>query len=295
MGVIYQCGVVPTVGQRSRQYRAPMMEDARQLIRRAFEQARASGKPDWHRMTSAVLKNRLLSLTDNSFNEEEYGASTFMMFISKCSDLVDVDKSRFPPIVELRDSELEDLAPSHVDSTSSRPRIRSDLWQASLDYSSGTQYVWDLTDRMARPIRFGESSPTIPSVTQAVLQEWRQDFIDDQRKTDSISPEQESQVDFWITQHLPTSYLPSPLIPQWNGFLRDKVYEHLLSWFNDSEIDPPSDLISKGSERTTSRPSDTEALRRLILRVVGQMTERELAQLNLPPKAILRATRKSRL
>ena len=271
------------------------MEDARQLIRQAFEQARASGKPDWHRMTIAVLKNRLLSITDNSFNEGEYGASTFMMFMSRYSDLVDIDRSRFPPIVELRDSELDDLASSHVESTSSRPRIRSDLWQASLDYSSGTQYVWDLTNGMARPIRSGENSPTIPSVTQAILQDWRQEFIDNQRKSDSISPEQESQVVFWFTQHLPTSYLPSPLIPIWNGFLRNKVSEHLLRWFNESELDPPSDLLTKANERTTPKTSDTEALRRLILRVVGNMTEGELEQLNLPPRAILRATRTPRL
>ena len=49
-----------------------MMEDAKQLIRQAFKQARVSGKPDWHRMTTAVLKNRLLSITGNAFNETEY-------------------------------------------------------------------------------------------------------------------------------------------------------------------------------------------------------------------------------
>ena len=271
------------------------MEDARQLIRQAFEEARASGKPDWHRMTSAVLKNRLLSITSNSFSEEEYGASTFMMFISKCSDLVDVDKSRFPPIVELRDSELEELASSHVDSASSRPRIRSDLWQASLDYSSGTQYVWDPAERKARPMRSGENSPTIPCVTQAVLQEWRQEFIDENTETHSITSAQEGQVGDWITQHLPTSYLPSPLIPQWNRFLRDKVHQHLRSWFDESGLEPPHNLVTAVSVRTTRKSSDTEALRRLILRVVGHMTERELEQLNLPPKAILRATRTPRV
>ena len=67
------------------------MEDAKQLIQQAFEQAKASGKPDWHRMTTAVLKNRLLSLTGNAFNEAAYGAPTFSNFVATHDDLVYID------------------------------------------------------------------------------------------------------------------------------------------------------------------------------------------------------------
>ena len=270
------------------------MEDARQLVRQAFEQARSSGKPDWHRMTSAVLKNRLLSITGGSFDESDYSASTFMMFIESLDDLVDIDTSSYPPIVELLELESGGLGPHDVDSVSSRPRIRSDLWYASLDYSSGTQYVWDLADLRARPIRSGENSPIISIVTQPKLKEWRREFIDDYIDTNLITPEQEGQVGSWITEHLPTSHLPTHLIPHWNGFLRDKVQQQLLTWFHESGIEPPQDLVTTVRERTSRKQSDAEALRRLILRVVGRMTERELEQLNLPPRAVMRVMRTPR-
>ena len=34
------------------------------LIRDAFDRARQAGKLEWHRMTTAVLKNRILQSTD---------------------------------------------------------------------------------------------------------------------------------------------------------------------------------------------------------------------------------------
>ena len=46
---------------------------ARHLIMQAFEVARRSGRPDWHTMTVAVLKNRLLNLTNRSFRRKIMG------------------------------------------------------------------------------------------------------------------------------------------------------------------------------------------------------------------------------
>ncbi len=264
------------------------MEDATLLIQQAFERARISGKPDWPRMTTAVLKNRLLDLTGNTFNETEYGADTFTGFIFGYSDIVDIDKSKSPPIVALRHPELDSLAPGYV---SSRPRVRSDLWQAVLDYSSGREYVWDKLEKRARPSQDGDDGSTvaISGVTQAAHQQWREEFADTTRT--SLTSEQKSRLDIWIQAQLPTSHLPHHLIPQWNGFLRDKAYQHLKNWFDESGLEPPSDLITHPTERPTSRAPDTEALRQLVLRVVGEMTEYELAQLSLPSKAVLRATR----
>ena len=268
------------------------MEDATLLIQQAFERAKISGKTDWHRMTTAVLKNRLLDLTGNTFNEAEYGADTFTAFVLRFSDIVHLDRSQFPPIVQLREAE-DALAPGYVDTASSRVRVRSDLWQAVLDYSSGTRYVWDKTKEQARPSLDVEDSSTValPSVSQAVHQQWRGEFFDTAKTSADLTPEQEHLVDTWIQHQLPTSRLPPHLIPRWNGFLRDRVHEYLKNWFDESGSEPPSDLIAPAAEPAAGKASSIEALRRLVLRVVEEMTEQELAGLNLPPKAVLRVTR----
>ena len=267
------------------------MEDATLLIQQAFDRAKVSGKPDWHRMTTAVLKNRLLDLTGNTFNEAEYGADTFTAFVLVHDDIVDVDKSKSPPIVTLRQAGSDSLEPGYVHKPSSRPRVRSDLWQAVLDYSSGREYVWDQLEKQARPSLDGDGRSTVavPGVTQVAHQQWREEFADTTRT--SLTSEQESQLDIWVQDQLPTSHLPRHLIPRWNGFLRDKVHEYLRNWFDESGLEPPRDLIVSAAGRTAGRGPDTEALRQLVLRVVGEMTEHELAQLNLPSQAVLRATR----
>ena len=45
------------------------MENPERLIIRAFEQARDAGKLDWQRMTTAVLKNRMLGITEGHGRE----------------------------------------------------------------------------------------------------------------------------------------------------------------------------------------------------------------------------------
>ena len=264
--------------------------DAKQLIVQAFEQARVAGKHDWHRMTTAVLKNRMLSLTGNAFNEGDYGAANFTTFISRYRDLVDIDESKLPPVIELRTSEAGDLAHGYAGPAPSRSRIRSDLWRAVLDYASGTEYVWDAVDGQARLSQSGEDNPILPIVSKAMHQQWRAEFIESVTDSAINTPEQEERANTWVRDQLPTSQLPPHLIPGWNGFLRDKVHRHLLLWFDESGLDPPSDLISYAAERTTRRSTDTEVLRQLILRIVREMTEHELAQLNLPSRAVLRVT-----
>ena len=221
------------------------MRDAKQLIIQAFEQARVSGKHDWHRMTTAVLKNRMLSLTDNAFDEGDYGAASFSTFISGHGDLVDIDESRVPPIVELRTSKAGELAHGYTSSALSRSKIRSDLWRAVLDYSSGTEYVWDVVDERARPSQSEEDCPVLPIVSKAVHQQWRREFIERVGAPSIATPEQEVQASTWVRDQLPTSQLPSHLIPLWNGFLRDKVHQQLLLWFNESGLDAPSDMITQ--------------------------------------------------
>lgn len=269
--------------------------DAKQLIVQAFEQSRDTGKHDWYRMTSAVLKNRILSLTGNAFSESDYGATNFMAFISRYRDLVNIDTSIIPPVIELRTSELGGLVPAHAGQQPSRSRIRSDLWRAVLDYSSGTEYVWDAADWQARPSESEGDNPILPTVSKAMHQQWRTEFIEGVRDSAINTLDQGERVNTWARDQLPTSQLPPHLIPEWNGFLRDKVQKHLLQWFEESGIDPPSDMVTHVAERTTRRSTDTEVLRQFIMQVVREMTEHELAQLELPSRAILRVARRRRI
>jgi hypothetical protein len=87
---------------------ATSFHDPRKLIRAAFKMARDRGKPDWRRMTTAVLKNRMLLLSERSFHERTYGASTFLAFIPQFDDLVKLDNTTWPPTVEY----VEDLSSS---------------------------------------------------------------------------------------------------------------------------------------------------------------------------------------
>ena len=127
------------------------LRDAQHLIVSAFQEARRLGKQDWRRMTTAVLKNRLLDLTGRRFNEAQYGATSFMEFVSHFPDILQADDSVFPPIVELYGGNADRKSSLGGDHTQGAYHIRSDLWQAALDYSSGTTYVWDLDRKEARP------------------------------------------------------------------------------------------------------------------------------------------------
>ncbi len=81
-----------------------MPSDPRELIRAAFAKAQESGRPDWQRMTVAVLKNRILDLTEGTFRESDYdyGASTFQEFARNHGDILAFDDTRTPPVAILK-------------------------------------------------------------------------------------------------------------------------------------------------------------------------------------------------
>ena len=79
-----------------------MTEESRTLIERAFAKAQESGRADWHKMTVAVLKNRLLDLTERSFRESDYGASTFLEFVRSHDDILELDTTATPPLATLK-------------------------------------------------------------------------------------------------------------------------------------------------------------------------------------------------
>ena len=269
------------------------MQDAQQLIVRAYEEARHSGKPDWHRMTTAVLKNRLLDLTGRDFDETDYGASSFMDFVSRYPDMLQVDDSVFPPVVELYGAEAARLASVGDSYSPAVYHIRSDLWQAALDYSSGVQYVWDSDNKKARPRHGLESVPIIDTVTADLQRQWRHEFRDLMTGSLELTDADLDQTDEWIRLQLGTARLPNRLIPEWNRFFRDKVRDHLREWFSNSGLEPPNDMVSSANRRATSDSSETEDLRELVVSVVRKMTHEELSGISLPSEAVLRAMRRS--
>ena len=268
-----------------------IMQTAQQLIAEAFEQARLSGKQDWNKMTTAVLKNRLLDLTGRAFDEAAYGATSFMDFVLRNKETLAVDRSTVPPLVELRNAASSRQPSDEAVDVKAPHRIRPDLWKAAIDYSSGRRYVWDIAGRRAVPSTGRHGELIISTVTEDLQRSWRQQFIADVKAT--LSEEETDQIDRWLQQHLGVSHLPVRLMSKWTSSFRDRVREHLLQWFVESNLQPPEDQISTEGGPSSSS-TETDALRDLVLAVVRKMTRDELSRLTLPPGAVLRATQSSR-
>ena len=263
------------------------MDPARQLIIQAFRQARDSGKPDWHRMTTAVLKNRLLTITDREFSETAYGASSLTDFVSRYSDMLDLDSLKFPMEVELKQNERARLGLGYEPSARRNVRIKGELWRAIFDRSSGNTYYWLADLGIVGTSPTSGNCPILPTVNAETDKKWRQAFLE---SLPSIPQDARD----WAGSLLPLSQLPQDLRHQWNRTQTENAYQLLLSWFKEQGVDPPSDFVTEIEPRQESRVAELEALRRLVQRVVHEMTEEELAQLPLPPRAIFRAVNQRR-
>ncbi len=258
------------------------MVDGTQLIIQAFMQAKNSGKSDWYRMTTAVLKNRLLDVTNRKFTEAAYGASSLIEFVSLFSNILDFDNEQTPPMVELKPEERLRLdanlgTPGHI-------RIRRDLWRAVFDRSSGNTYYWlpEIEVVATSPAPAEGNCSILPTIDAETDGQWRQSFID-------ILPTAPDHAKEWARSLLPLSQLPSELRYEWNRFLIDRVYRRLSDWFQEQELIPPSDFTTEVAPRQDRRTTDLDTLRRLVKQVVDEMTEEELSQLSLPPRAVLKA------
>jgi hypothetical protein len=260
---------------------------ARHLITLAFDEARRSGRPDWRTMTIAVLKNRLLKLTDRSFQEKDYGARTIAEFVRRYPDLLLLDDSSIPPKVSLRTSEASTTAPTEVEPS----RIRPDLWQAIIDYQSGLTYVWDGTAARSTEELSAEDTKeqrVLPTLSFEELDVWRREFLDKVEELIRDDPTAMEQARQWIGSRLGTRYLPASLRTPWNRELQRRVIDRLSTWFADQDLSTPADLL-RARPSTQEHPVGADTLRQLILRCVQVMTESELRQVSLPPSAVLRA------
>ena len=277
-----------------------MSQDSRQLIRQAFQQAQDSGKPDWYRMSIAVLKNRILGITNGLFKESDHQAQSFTAFVDQFPDVIVMDKSRMPYVVELvgehgQPTSTIGPAPSPTERTQApfpteRTQVRGDLWRATLDYSGGNNYVWDATIDRARLATPNDDLPKFNTITQQDERRWRSDFVNSITSRSETVGLAEVRLTNWAALGLPTSDLPRPFIPKWNRYIRERVYGHICDWFQENKLAPPVDLLT-AHEAPRSTTSETDQLRQLILRVVNEMDAAELSRIDLPPRAVLKASR----
>lgn len=256
------------------------------LVLDAFRIAARQGRPEWHRMAGAVLKNRLLDLTERSFDEAAYGADRFVDLVEQLDDLLTVDHSAKPFVIELQEpyrSEIEQA--DAVSASSSGKTIRSDLWHAVVDYSHGQRWVLDRVTGKAIRVREGDDSGggvDLPTLDRATLQTWRIDFIEECSAT--VSDAEALQLKAWVGEGLGTAALPKRLRGPWTIRMRDRVHERLLEFFRSQELDPPKDLLVLPRQR---KPANE--LRSFIVRCISLMNDRELKELQIPAEVAMRA------
>lgn len=260
----------------------------RALVLEAFQIAARRGKPEWHRMAGTVLKNRLLDLTDRSFDEADHGADRFGELVEQLDDLLVVDHSAKPFIVELREPYRSQIQTSDAASaTSSATTIRSDLWHAIVDYSEGQTWVWDQAESQAVRVREGADSGggnELPTLNRATLQTWRAEFVEECSAT--AGDAEALQLEAWAAAGLRTGALPKRLRGLWTSRMRDRVHERLLDFFQSQDLEPPSDLLVQPRPR---KPANE--LRAFVMRCVTLMNDRELKGLQIPAEIAMRARR----
>jgi hypothetical protein len=200
----------------------------RELLERAFCSARVTGKRDWNRMLVAVLKNRLLQLTNRSFREEDFGATSLLELLARHRDLVAVDHTARPVMIEWLG------APGGAGATSGTGRVRADLWRAILDFSSGMAYEWDPVTRLARPVQDAEPRRRLPTVDAAALARWRDAFVRAHDET-LAGADDRQRLRTWAALSHGSQGLPRALRSRWNEHLKREVVARLTSWFTATE------------------------------------------------------------
>jgi hypothetical protein len=283
----------------------------RALVRAAFEQAERSGKQGWDEMTTAVLKNRLLNLTRGQFSENRYGSPSFIHLVRRIPDLVTVISEQPPHHLRLVTStsshggaaSLSSTSAIEVDAAVTEPgigddelagmRVRDDLWHAIIDYSTGKPYVYDPQSRIARPWVHGDLAlPQFPTVSRDTVASWRDDFV---ASLDPATREKfGDSLRIWAGGRGRQADLPGSLRGGWGEFLKRKVAQNLLKWFQSRGIEPPEDMLTPTERRigpaaeAIGEVVESQRLRDMIISAVRAMTYDELSQVKFPAAVWLR-------
>jgi hypothetical protein len=261
--------------------------DLERLMIDAFERTRSTGRKNRNEMTVPVLKNRLLDLTQRQFSETSYGADSMSELVGLLPELLELDNSRKPPRVRLREGWVRSTPVPHT-----RYQIRRDLWNAVVDFGRGEPYVW--SGALAVPARESKSAgelKVLPTLTREEEMGWRADFLASVAGQSNDSDR--VRVDVWLDRQLSTKVLPGEMQGPWSDYLKARVLDRLRQWFRTNEIREPPDLLSTAAPRTEDRSDGSvlDELRALVIRYVQSMTMDELSELRLPARVFLSGRR----
>lgn len=278
---------MPAVGTDAAPPQAPdetSLDTLRALVERAFEAARASGHQKWQVMTTAVLKNRILQATAREFDERDYGVDSIIDAIRLIPDLVELDETTRPPrvtlLLEAADEAMKDPA-NHSQPVTSAGRVRPDLWNAVLDYSSPGAFVWD----GAKAIRVQEDEvgdrPRFPTISSEDMAQWRENFA---------AQNLDRNLDDWAARGLGTLALPADLRKPWNQIIKANTLSILSDWFEKQSLELPADLLASSALKDPNPDhADAEELRRFLMRCVAVMKPGELKAVQIPASVAFRA------
>ena len=268
--------------------KSELRPDLKSLVLEAFRIAAHQGKPEWHRMRGTVLKNRLLDLTGRTFDEADYGADRFGALVEQLDELLAVDHSVKPVLVELREPHRSQVSPLEgISEPSGRSRIRADLWHAIVDYSDTAGWVWDEALSKAVPVdEAGVASDAyrLPTLDRSALQDWRAEFVE--QHLAEWGDQTALELKDWASRGLGTAALPKPLRGLWNIWMRDRVHDRLVQFFNSNGLRLPPDLVVRGRQ-----PRSSDELRAFVLRCIAQMSDSDLKELPIPAEIAMRVSR----
>jgi hypothetical protein len=239
-------------------------KQALELVRAAFLIAKRKSGSDVRAMTLAVLKNRLLQITDRRFDPTDFGAKDLRAFVAMLSpDVLMVGKPSDLQVELVPQKKKREKAESHstADPSAVAPapaaelrrnggRIREDLWLAIMDYASGQIYVWDANLGHARPAEPNDQQPVMPTLTPVELTEWRLTFFEANKGT--LSGQSLANAQRWQAQGLGTGTLPVTLQQPWNRELSLRVRQRLQNFFANFEQ-------GFGRDSTPSRASNPKS------------------------------------
>lgn len=238
-------------------------------------------------MTPAVLKNRILDLTNRTFDQSDWGASSLAEFLRQFDDVVAPVPDSRPPQVTLVQGDsppAPQTASAQLRDIGSRRRIRPDLWEAILDYSSGLRYFWDGTRAVKATPEEEAPGMELPTLDQSEFSQWRHDFV---RRVSANRSADHARLTTWLAKDQPLVALPRPLRTSWVIELKTRVFARLEEWFESKGIAPPDDLLYD-EEPDEGTSASVDPLRERVLAAVRGMSREELEALQLPATVLMR-------
>lgn len=301
------------------------LDELRSLVVAAFDQARRgkSAAGNWHLMRSAVLKNRLIQITNGDFKNSEFGSKPMTDVAMLLPDLLQVHSTN-PTVFEFlqpdlfevltatipedagtwqsNDQELgaqqDRFALDHISFTSSdweTVRVRDDLWRSILDYSSSTPTIWDAEQGIARARQLMDlpETPALPTLDKGELERWRLEYAETLKA--EVAHAEAEKIASWVTGSGALATLPKRFRAGWIELLKRRVADRLIEWFNSNSIPVPPDIFIRAEARgrTSDTPTmdevvRTRRLRGLLVSALQQMTYEEMSDLRIPASVLVR-------